>query len=44
VPERKTVLACGGRIAIVGDRKTHATKDMIRKLKSRHGTPRHASL
>jgi rfaE bifunctional protein nucleotidyltransferase chain/domain len=30
VPERDTVVECGGRIAIVGDAKRHSTTDMIR--------------
>jgi D-glycero-beta-D-manno-heptose 1-phosphate adenylyltransferase len=29
VPERKTVLAYGGRVAIVGDPKDHSTRDLI---------------
>jgi D-glycero-beta-D-manno-heptose 1-phosphate adenylyltransferase len=29
VPERETVLAYGGRIAIVGDPKDHSTRDLI---------------
>ncbi|HKY33050.1 MAG TPA: adenylyltransferase/cytidyltransferase family protein [Candidatus Polarisedimenticolia bacterium] len=32
VPERATVLAFGGRIAIVGDPKSHATRDMVARL------------
>jgi rfaE bifunctional protein nucleotidyltransferase chain/domain len=32
VPERKTVLSYGGRVAIVGDPKDHSTKDMIRSI------------
>ena len=34
VPERETVLACGGRIAIVGDPKDHSTRDLVRRIKS----------
>jgi rfaE bifunctional protein nucleotidyltransferase chain/domain len=33
VPERATVLAYGGRIAIVGDPKDHSTTDMLSRLK-----------
>ena len=32
VPERETVLAYGGRIAIVGDPKSHATRDLIARI------------
>ena len=32
VPERETVLAYGGRIAIVGDPKDHSTSAMVEKL------------
>ncbi|GMV23684.1 MAG: hypothetical protein AMXMBFR57_36330 [Acidimicrobiia bacterium] len=32
VPERETVRAYGGRIAIVGDPKDHSTRDLIAKL------------
>ena len=32
VPERETVLAYGGRIAIVGDPKNHSTRDMLRRI------------
>jgi rfaE bifunctional protein nucleotidyltransferase chain/domain len=31
VPERETVLACGGRVEIVGDAKDHSTTEMLRK-------------
>ncbi len=34
VPERKTVLAYGGRIAIVGGAKTHSTRDTVRTIQS----------
>ena len=37
VPERETVLAYGGRIAIVGDPKDHATRDLIREIARRFG-------
>ena len=35
VPERETVLAYGGRIAIVGDPKDHSTRDLVSRIKSR---------
>jgi hypothetical protein len=31
VPERDVVLACGGRVAIVGDPKDHSTTDLLRQ-------------
>lgn len=31
VPERDVVIACGGRVAIVGDPKDHSTTDMLRR-------------
>lgn len=34
VPERDTVLAYGGRIAIVGDPKDHSTRDLVARIKS----------
>jgi rfaE bifunctional protein nucleotidyltransferase chain/domain len=34
VPERATVRAYGGRIAIVGDPKDHSTSDLLTRLKS----------
>ena len=34
VPERETVLAYGGRIAIVGDPKNHSTRDFVSRVKS----------
>jgi rfaE bifunctional protein nucleotidyltransferase chain/domain len=34
VPERSTVLAYGGRIAIVGDPKEHSTSDLLTRLRS----------
>ena len=37
VPERDEVLACGGRVEIVGDPKDHSTTEIIR---SRLGRPR----
>ena len=33
VPERDTVLAYGGRIAIVGDPKDHSTRDLLARLR-----------
>jgi D-glycero-beta-D-manno-heptose 1-phosphate adenylyltransferase len=33
VPERNTVLAYGGRIAIVGDPKDHSTRDLLARIK-----------
>jgi len=35
VPERETVLAYGGRIAIVGDPKDHSTRDLINRIRDR---------
>jgi len=35
VPERDTVIACGGRIEIVGDPKDHSTTDLLRHLEWR---------
>ena len=34
VPERQTVLAYGGRIAIVGDPKEHSTRDLLSKIRA----------
>ena len=34
VPERETVLAYGGRIAIVGDPKDHSTRELLARIKS----------
>ena len=31
VPERDEVLACGGRVAIVGDSKAHSTTELLRR-------------
>lgn len=33
VPERATVLAYGGRIAIVGDPKDHSTRDLVGRIR-----------
>jgi len=38
VPERETVLAYGGRIAIVGDPKDHSTRDLISKIRGVQGS------
>ena len=35
VPERATVRAYGGRIAIVGDPKDHSTSDLVTRLRSK---------
>jgi rfaE bifunctional protein nucleotidyltransferase chain/domain len=34
VPERDTVLAYGGRIAIVGDLKDHSTRDLLARIRA----------
>jgi rfaE bifunctional protein nucleotidyltransferase chain/domain len=34
VPERRTVLGYGGRVAIVGDPKDHSTRDLLARIKS----------
>jgi len=39
VPERETVLAYGGEIAITGDPKQHSSKDLIREIRSRCAEP-----
>ena len=31
VPERDVVIACGGRVAIVGDPKNHSTTELVRR-------------
>jgi rfaE bifunctional protein nucleotidyltransferase chain/domain len=33
VPERETVKAYGGRVAIVGDPKAHSTRDLLARIK-----------
>ena len=38
VPERETVLAYGGRVAIAGDPKDHSTKDLIQRILSKFPT------
>jgi D-glycero-beta-D-manno-heptose 1-phosphate adenylyltransferase len=35
VPERDTVIECGGRVEIVGDPKDHSATEIIRKLEQR---------
>ena len=30
MPERDVVIACGGRVAIVGDPKDHSTTDLLK--------------
>ncbi|MCS7280051.1 MAG: adenylyltransferase/cytidyltransferase family protein [Desulfobacterota bacterium] len=37
VPEREVVLSYGGRVAIVGDEKTHSTSEIIERIKA--GSP-----
>jgi D-glycero-beta-D-manno-heptose 1-phosphate adenylyltransferase len=38
VPERASVLAAGGRVAIAGDPKAHATRDLIAAIVARFGS------
>ena len=40
VPERAAVLAAGGRVAIAGDPKSHATRDLIAAIVARFGAGR----
>jgi bifunctional ADP-heptose synthase (sugar kinase/adenylyltransferase) len=40
VPERAAVREAGGRVAIAGDPKNHATRDLIRLIADRFGTSR----
>jgi rfaE bifunctional protein nucleotidyltransferase chain/domain len=37
VPERQSVLAAGGEVAIAGDAKRHSTRDVIAEIVSRFG-------
>jgi D-glycero-beta-D-manno-heptose 1-phosphate adenylyltransferase len=37
VPERASVLAAGGRVAITGDAKQHSTRDVIAEILARFG-------
>ena len=39
VPERDTVRAAGGQVAIAGDPKDHSTRDLIRTIVRQFGTP-----
>ncbi len=36
VPERDTVVECGGRVEIVGDPKDHSASEIVRKLEQKH--------
>jgi D-glycero-beta-D-manno-heptose 1-phosphate adenylyltransferase len=38
VPERETVISYGGKVAIVGDTKSHSSRDLIRDILSRFST------
>jgi rfaE bifunctional protein nucleotidyltransferase chain/domain len=40
VPERAAVLTAGGRVAIAGDPKSHATRDLIAAIVARFGAGR----
>jgi rfaE bifunctional protein nucleotidyltransferase chain/domain len=40
VPEAASVRAVGGRVAIVGDPKDHATRDLIARIREQTGAPR----
>jgi rfaE bifunctional protein nucleotidyltransferase chain/domain len=40
VPERRTVEAAGGRVAIAGDPKDHSTRDLIHTVLARFGRAR----
>lgn len=40
VPERETVRAYGGRIAIVGDPKDHSTQDLLSRIRTPSGPER----
>lgn len=35
VPEREEVVACGGRVEIVGDPKDHSTSEMLRQVRAK---------
>ena len=37
VPERDEVVACGGRVEIVGDPKNHSTTELLWRLRSQNG-------
>ncbi len=40
VPERGTVIESGGRVAIVGDPKEHASRDLVDRMRARYGARR----
>jgi bifunctional ADP-heptose synthase (sugar kinase/adenylyltransferase) len=40
VPEAASVRAAGGRVAIVGDAKDHATRDLIARIREQSGAAR----
>jgi hypothetical protein len=40
VPERETVRAYGGRVAIVGDPKDHSTRDLLSRIRTLRPEPR----
>jgi bifunctional ADP-heptose synthase (sugar kinase/adenylyltransferase) len=40
VPERATVVAAGGRVAIAGDAKAHSSRDVIAEILARFGPGR----
>ena len=40
VPERDVVIACGGRVAIVGDPKDHSTTDLLKNDSLEKEVPR----
>lgn len=39
VPERDAVASYGGRVAVVGDPKNHATRDLLRAIRERGAAP-----
>jgi rfaE bifunctional protein nucleotidyltransferase chain/domain len=39
VPERDAAASCGGRVAVVGDPKDHASQDLIREILRRFNPP-----
>jgi rfaE bifunctional protein nucleotidyltransferase chain/domain len=43
VPERAVVAAYGGRTAIVGDAKDHATRDLLSRIRTANDEPRTAN-
>ena len=40
VPERDEVVACGGRVAIVGDPKDHSASEFLRRQRNKGSDPR----